>query len=39
MKKLTITEAAAGPLGEDVRSDAHVRYLAGGGVQGRLPLR
>ncbi|HOC43021.1 MAG TPA: aldolase/citrate lyase family protein [Thermoanaerobaculales bacterium] len=29
MKKLTITEAAAGPLGEDVRSDAHVRYLAG----------
>jgi citrate lyase subunit beta/citryl-CoA lyase len=29
MKKLTITDAAAGPLGEDVRSDAHVRYLAG----------
>jgi len=29
MKKPTITEAAAGPLGEDVRSDVHVRYRPG----------
>lgn len=29
MKKPTITEAAAGPLGEDVRSDVHVAYRPG----------
>lgn len=29
MKKPTITEAAAGPLGEDVRSDVHVHYRPG----------
>jgi len=29
MKKPKITEAAAGPLGEDVRSDVHVHYRPG----------
>ena len=29
MKKPTITESAAGPLGEDVRSDVHVHYRPG----------
>jgi citrate lyase subunit beta/citryl-CoA lyase len=30
MSHCEITEASAGPLGEDVRSDVHARYLPGG---------